>query len=131
MSIDIRERRKINSWRLDIRKPLDNRLHQWVVKIPHKKFAPTMKNALELSLDLNPDLNVGRIIIPGERNPGLFFPYEGDADLTLKFSVPTITNRESRIKRVVELVEKVHGNMGTLRSTQVLAHIILEWELQL
>ena len=48
MSIDIRERRKINSWRLDIRKPLDNRLHQWVVKIPHKKFAPTMKNALEL-----------------------------------------------------------------------------------
>jgi hypothetical protein len=48
MSIDNRKRRKVNSWRLDIRKPLDNRLHQWVVRIPNKKFAPTMKNALEL-----------------------------------------------------------------------------------
>ena len=34
----------------------------------------------------------------------------------------------SRIKRVIELVEKVNGNLGTLRSTQVVANIIMEWE---
>ena len=74
-----------------------------------------VKNLLELSLDLNPDLKLGRIIIPGERNPGLFFPYEGDEDLTLKFSVPTITNRESRIKRVRLVVDGIsRGEMHFL-----------------
>ena len=33
-----------------------------------------------------------------------------------------------RISRVIELVENVNGSLGTLRSSQVLANIIMEWE---
>jgi hypothetical protein len=38
----------------------------------------------------------------------------------------------TRITRVIELVEKAHPRgpeLGTLRSTQVLANVILNWEL--
>jgi len=63
-----------------------------------------IKNPLELSLDLNPDLNLGRITIPEEEKPTLFFRYEGEEDLHFKFAVPTITNRDSRIERIRILV---------------------------
>jgi hypothetical protein len=33
-----------------------------------------------------------------------------------------------RIARVIELTEKVNGNLGTLRSTQVVASIVEQWE---
>jgi hypothetical protein len=38
---------------------------------------------------------------------------------------------KERIRRTIELVEKVHEELGTLRSTQVVAHIIVEYELSL
>jgi len=74
-----------------------------------------VKTPLELSLDLNTDLKLGRIIIPGERKPSLFFRYEGDADLTLKFAVPTITERRTRIKNIRLLVDgELRGEMHLL-----------------
>ncbi len=71
-----------------------------------------VKNPLELSLDLNPDLKLGRIRIPGEEKPTLFFGYNGEEDLHFKFTVPTIKDRESRIDRIRILVNgKCVGEM--------------------
>jgi len=74
-----------------------------------------VKTPLELSLDLNTDLKLGRINIPGERDSVLFFRYEGDADLTLKFAVPKITDRRTRIKNIRLLVDgELRGEMHLL-----------------
>jgi hypothetical protein len=63
-----------------------------------------VKIPLELGLDLNPDLNLGRIIIPGEEKSTLFFEYKGEEDLHFKFAVPKIEERESKIYKIRVLV---------------------------
>lgn len=81
-----------------------------------------VKSPLELSLDLNTDLKLGRIIIPGKRDSGLFFKYEGDKDLTFKFAVPTITDRKTRIKSVRLLVDgQPEGEMSLLEDFSYVA----------
>ena len=81
-----------------------------------------VKNPLELSLDLNTDLKLGRIIVPGERDSGLFFKYEGDKDLTFKFAVPTISGRKTRIKSVRLLVDgQPEGKMFLLEDFSYVA----------
>ena len=64
-----------------------------------------VKKPLELTLHLIPDLDVGRITVPGEENVPLFFHYEGEEDLHFKFAVPTIKDRTSRIAGVRVLVD--------------------------
>ncbi|MCK4322663.1 hypothetical protein KAX08_09125 [candidate division WOR-3 bacterium] len=86
-----------------------------------------VKNPLELSLDLNPDLNLGRITIPGEEKPTLFFRYEGEEDLHFKFAVPTITDRDSRIERIRILVNgKFKGEMHYLEDFGNVARMTFE-----
>ncbi len=86
-----------------------------------------VKNPLELSLDLNPDLNLGRITIPGEEKPTLFFRYEGEEDLHFKFAVPTITDRDSRIERIRILVNgKYKGDMHYLEDFGNVARMTFE-----
>lgn len=86
-----------------------------------------LKNPLELSLDLNPDLNLGRITIPGEEKPTLFFRYEGEEDLHFKFAVPTITDRDSRIERIRILVNgKFKGEMHYLEDFGNVARMTFE-----
>lgn len=86
-----------------------------------------VKNPLELSLDLNPDLNLGRITIPGEEKPTLFFRYEGEEDLHFKFAVPTITDRDSRIERIRILVDgKFKGEMRYLEDFGNVARMTFE-----
>lgn len=63
-----------------------------------------VKIPLELGLDLNPDLNLGRITIPGEEKSTLFFKYKGEEDLHFKFAVPKIDERESKIYKIRVLV---------------------------
>jgi len=63
-----------------------------------------VKIPLELGLDLNPDLNLGRITIPGEEQSTLFFKYKGEEDLHFKFAVPKIEERESKIYKIRVLV---------------------------
>ncbi|MBA7691675.1 hypothetical protein ES703_100226 [subsurface metagenome] len=86
-----------------------------------------VKNPLELSLDLNPDLNLGRITIPGEEKPTLFFRYEGEEDLHFKFAVPSITDRDSRIERIRILVNgKYKGDMHYLEDFGNVARMTFE-----
>lgn len=86
-----------------------------------------VKNPLELSLDLNPDLNLGRITIPGEEKPTLFFRYEGEEDLHFKFAVPTITDRDSRIEKIRILVNgKFKGEMHYLEDFGNVARMTFE-----
>jgi hypothetical protein len=86
-----------------------------------------IKNPLELSLDLNPDLNLGRITIPREEKPTLFFRYEGEEDLHFKFAVPSITDRDSRIERIRILVNgKYKGDMHYLEDFGNVARMTFE-----
>lgn len=86
-----------------------------------------VKNPLELSLDLNPDLNLGRITIPGEEKPTLFFRYEGEEDLHFKFAVPSITDRDSRIEKIRILVNgKYKGDMHYLEDFGNVARMTFE-----
>ncbi|MCK4226138.1 hypothetical protein KAX29_04520 [candidate division WOR-3 bacterium] len=86
-----------------------------------------VKNPLELQLDLNPDLKLGRIKIPGQKDSGLFFKYEGEEDLTFKFAVPTIADRETSIKRIRILANgKSLGEMQLLENFSYVARKTFE-----
>lgn len=93
---------------------IDNLLND-ILKEPEKdnaRFFPVcfigkgpVKRPLVLSLDLDPGLDLGMITIPGEENKELVFKYEGESELHFKFAVPTITERESEISRVIMEIE--------------------------
>jgi hypothetical protein len=62
-----------------------------------------------LLLDYDPDLDIARVILPGERNREITsFEYDGEDELHLKFAVPKIVRRKSRISGVRTLV---NGNV--------------------
>jgi hypothetical protein len=63
-----------------------------------------------LLLDYDPDLDIARVILPGEKNniELTSFEYEGEDELHLKFAVPKIVRRKSGISNIRTLV---NGNV--------------------
>ncbi|MBN1695110.1 hypothetical protein JW879_06905 [candidate division WOR-3 bacterium] len=58
-----------------------------------------------LLLDYDPDLDMARIMMPGKKNTEISsFKYKGDSELHLKFAVPEIVRRKSRIRHIRTLV---------------------------
>ncbi len=58
-----------------------------------------------LLLDYDPDLNMARVMIPGKENTEInSFRYKGDSELHLKFAVPEIVRRKSRIRHIRTIV---------------------------
>lgn len=59
-----------------------------------------------LLLDYDPDLDMARIMLPGDEKTEInSFKYRGDNELHLKFAVPTIARRKTRIKSVRTIVD--------------------------
>jgi hypothetical protein len=55
-----------------------------------------------LLLDYDPDLNMARIMVPDKKNREIHsFKYRGDDELHLKFAVPEIARRKSKIRKVI------------------------------
>ena len=58
-----------------------------------------------LLLDYDPDLDMARIMLPGEKNTEInSFRYKGDSELHLKFAIPEIARRKSGIRRIRTVV---------------------------
>ncbi len=58
-----------------------------------------------LLLDFDPDLNMARVMLPGKENTEInSFRYKGDNEFHLKFAVPEIVRRKSRIRHIRTLV---------------------------
>jgi len=66
-----------------------------------------------LLLDYDPDLNMARIMLPGKKNREIHsFRYKGDDELHLKFAVPTIVKRKTRIDAIRTIIDgKAYGKM--------------------
>jgi uncharacterized protein len=69
-----------------------------------------------LLLDYDPDLNMARIMMPGKKNRELHsFKYRGDSEFHLKFAIPEIVKRRTRIHSIRTLIEgKAYGEMFLL-----------------
>ncbi len=58
-----------------------------------------------LLLDYDPDLDMARVMTPGKKKKEInSFKYKGDNEFHLKFAVPEIVRRKSRIRRIRTLV---------------------------
>ena len=58
-----------------------------------------------LLLDYDPDLDLARVMVPGKKNTEInSFKYKGDTEFHLKFAVPEIVRRKSRIRHIRTLV---------------------------
>ena len=59
-----------------------------------------------LLLDYDPDLNMARIMLPGKKNKEIHsFRYKGDDELHIKFAIPTIVKRKTRIQSVRTVID--------------------------
>ena len=69
-----------------------------------------------LLLDYDPDLNMARIMLPGDKDQEInSFRYKGDTELHLKFAVPTIVKRKTRIHSIRTVIDgKAYGRMYLL-----------------
>jgi hypothetical protein len=64
-----------------------------------------IKTQVTLLLDYDPDLDLARVVLPGKKNREInSFRYQGDNELHLKFAVPEIVRRKSRIRHIRTLV---------------------------
>lgn len=74
-----------------------------------------IKIPLILSLDFDPDLDLAMITIPGEENDNIIFKYKGSREFHLKFAVPIMKERHSRIRSVRLFVDgNLKGEMPLL-----------------
>jgi uncharacterized protein len=66
-----------------------------------------------LLLDYDPDLNMARVMLPGEKDREInSFKYRGDDELHLKFAVPTIVKRKTGIHSIRTIIDgKAYGRM--------------------
>lgn len=66
-----------------------------------------------LLLDFDPDLNMARVMLPGKENTEInSFKYKGENELHIKFAVPTIARRKTRIRSIRTFINgKEHGEM--------------------
>ncbi len=72
-----------------------------------------VKTQSTLLLDYDPDLDMARVMLPGKKNTEInSFKYKGDNEFHLKFAVPEIVRRKSRIRHIRTLVND--RNLGEL-----------------
>lgn len=81
-----------------------------------------VKKPIELSLDLDPGLNIGIITLPGEESKNMIFEYHGEEEMNFKFAVPEIKRRDTRIDYVKLVVDGVsRGKMHLLEDLNKIA----------
>jgi hypothetical protein len=72
-----------------------------------------IKTQSTLLLDFDPDLDMARVTLPGKKNTEInSFRYKSDNEFHLKFAVPEIVRRKTRIRRIRTIVNG--KNLGEL-----------------
>lgn len=66
-----------------------------------------------LLLDYDPDLNMARVMMPGKEKKEInSFKYKGENEMHIKFAIPTIVRRKTRIRNIRTFINgKEHGEM--------------------